>query len=84
MAESGYFCENLQDNLPCENCRHCRLVARDEFSDLHIIRPEGQTIKTGQIRDLSEVLVSQDLKALRKWSLSLKLKNAQQCGKCFT
>ena len=20
------FCENLQDNLPCENCRHCRLV----------------------------------------------------------
>lgn len=49
------FCENPKKGLPCEACRHCRLVAMEEFTDLHIIRPEGQTIKTGQIRDLSEV-----------------------------
>ena len=60
------FCENLQDNLPCENCRHCRLVARDEFSDLHIIRPEGQTIKTGQIRDLSEVFSQSGFEGAQK------------------
>ncbi|GBG96477.1 DNA polymerase III subunit delta' [Lactococcus termiticola] len=50
------FCENkTADGLPCEQCRACRLVADLEFADLHIIEPEGQSIKAEQIRALSEV-----------------------------
>lgn len=38
--------------MPCGQCRECRLVAANDFTDLHIVGPDGQTIKTQQIRDL--------------------------------
>lgn len=46
------FCHQLRDGLPCGKCRECRLVLENDFTDLHIVRPEGQTIKTQQIREL--------------------------------
>jgi DNA polymerase-3 subunit delta' len=46
------FCENLQDNLPCGVCRECRLIEQEEFSDVKIIRPIGQIIKTETIKTL--------------------------------
>jgi DNA polymerase-3 subunit delta' len=49
------FCENPQNDLPCGICRPCRLVAQEEFTDLHVVKPEGQTIKTAQIRELTQV-----------------------------
>ncbi|MCL2113658.1 MAG: DNA polymerase III subunit delta' [Streptococcaceae bacterium] len=49
------FCENLTDGIPCGQCRPCRLVVKQEFADLHLIVPEGQTIKTAQIRELTQV-----------------------------
>lgn len=60
------FCENPTQGLPCESCRHCRLVAAEEFTDLHIVRPEGQTIKTGQIRALSEVFSQSGFEGAQK------------------
>lgn len=41
--------------MPCGHCRSCRLVAQQEFTDLHIVEPDGQTIKTAQIRELTQV-----------------------------
>ena len=49
------FCENPENALPCGHCRSCRLVAQQEFTDLHIVEPDGQTIKTAQIRELTQV-----------------------------
>ncbi|MBE6163936.1 MAG: DNA polymerase III subunit delta' [Streptococcus gallolyticus] len=46
------FCENLQDGLPCGECRECQLIAENEFSDVKIVRPSGQVIKTDTIREL--------------------------------
>ena len=46
------FCENLQDGLPCDNCRECQLIATNEFSDVKLVKPNGQVIKTDTIRDL--------------------------------
>jgi DNA polymerase-3 subunit delta' len=46
------FCTDLQGGLPCGLCRECRLVVDNDFTDLHIVVPDGQTIKTQQIRDL--------------------------------
>lgn len=46
------FCENLQNGLPCEKCRECQLIAENEFSDVKIVKPSGQVIKTDTIREL--------------------------------
>ena len=46
------FCSDLKNGLPCGQCRECRLVAANDFTDLHLVSPDGQTIKTQQIRDL--------------------------------
>lgn len=43
------------DALPCGHCRTCRLIEQEEFADLHLVEPDGQMIKTGQVRALSEV-----------------------------
>lgn len=52
LAQSR-FCEALSDqNLPCQSCRPCRLVAAGEFTDVTIVEPSGQLIKTEQIRHL--------------------------------
>lgn len=47
------FCEALSEGLPCEQCRSCRLIESQEFSDLKIIEPQGQLIKTDTIRELT-------------------------------
>lgn len=46
------FCENLQDGLPCGECRECQLIAENEFSDVKIVKLSGQVIKTDTIREL--------------------------------
>lgn len=47
------FCEQLSDGLPCQNCRACRLIENQEFSDVKVIEPQGQLIKTDTIRELT-------------------------------
>mgnify|MGYP003082174948 CR=1 FL=1 len=37
---------------PCGKCRSCRLIAEEEFSDVKIVRPVNQIIKTDRIRSL--------------------------------
>ncbi|EHI74313.1 DNA polymerase III subunit delta' [Streptococcus criceti] len=51
LAQSQ-FCENLQDNLPCGQCRECHLIAERDFSDVKVIEPQGNVIKTDTIREL--------------------------------
>lgn len=54
LAQSR-FCEDLLDqNLPCQTCRSCRLVVTGEFTDVTVVSPSGQLIKTDQIRSLSK------------------------------
>lgn len=51
LAQSR-FCLQKQAGLPCGVCRECRLVAANDYTDLHMVSPDGQTIKTQQIREL--------------------------------
>lgn len=51
LAQSR-FCDNLQDKLPCGHCRSCQLIEKGEFTDLKIVKPTGQIIKTDTIKSL--------------------------------
>lgn len=60
------FCKQTVSGLPCGNCRTCRLVRNLEFADLHVVEPDGQTIRTAQIRALSEVFNESGYEGLQK------------------
>lgn len=52
LAQSR-FCETLSDQkLPCQQCRPCRLIKAGEFADVTMLEPNGQLIKTDQVRRL--------------------------------
>lgn len=46
------YCEEKIDELPCGQCRSCKLVARQEFPDVHIVSPVNRIIRTEQIKGL--------------------------------
>lgn len=45
------FCTNMLDDC-CDQCLECRKVDHHNHPDLHIIKPDGASIKIDQIRDL--------------------------------
>ncbi|MDR0199972.1 MAG: DNA polymerase III subunit delta' [Streptococcaceae bacterium] len=61
------FCENRQGNgAPDGVCRACRLIASGEFSELHVLVPDGQTIKIEQVRELLEAFVETGFESEKK------------------
>ena len=51
LAQSR-FCQNKMGVWPCGECRSCRLIAEEDFSDVTMVRPQNQIIKTERIREL--------------------------------
>jgi len=45
------FCEQLKDDC-CDECLSCRKIDHGNHPDVHVIAPEGQSIKIEQIREL--------------------------------
>ncbi len=43
-------------NVPCGVCRACQLVAAGKHPDLHLVAPEGNTLKIDQVRALQHDL----------------------------
>jgi DNA polymerase-3 subunit delta' len=59
------FCQELKAR-PCGQCRICKLVASGEFSDLHLVEPDGQSIKVDQIRELLMSVETTGFESTRK------------------
>ncbi|HLU23189.1 MAG TPA: DNA polymerase III subunit delta' [Bacillaceae bacterium] len=52
FAES-LFCSNKLDKVqPCGECANCRRINNGNHPDLHVVEPDGLSIKIEQIRDL--------------------------------
>lgn len=51
LAQS-LFCTNKNSVLPCGECRNCRLIEEEDFSDVTVVRPVNQIIKTERVREL--------------------------------
>ena len=49
--------------VPCGQCRACKLIAAGKHPDLHLIAPEGNTLKIDQVRGLQHDLALAPLEA---------------------
>lgn len=52
FLSQAIFCQNKSGILPCGVCRTCCLIEQGEFSDVTILSPQGNTIKTERVREL--------------------------------
>ena len=52
------LCVHPEAGRTCNECRQCRLIAKNQHPDLHRVRPEGtsRAVKVNQIREASEFL----------------------------
>ena len=75
LLSQSLFCTDKKGVWPCGTCRACRLIEEDEFSDVTVVRPVNQIIKTDRIRDLIQHFLSQATKDPSK-----SLSSAMQTG----
>lgn len=52
FLSQALFCEEKVGVHPCGKCRSCRLIESNDFSDVTIVAPQGNFIKTDTIREL--------------------------------
>ncbi|MCA0989586.1 DNA polymerase III subunit delta' [Guptibacillus algicola] len=53
MAKT-YFCQQRTGIDPCQTCKDCKRVDSGNHPDLHLVEPDGQSIKIDQIRKLQK------------------------------
>ncbi|WP_347548168.1 DNA polymerase III subunit delta' [Pseudalkalibacillus hwajinpoensis] len=49
-----YFCQERVGIDPCQTCKDCKRIDSGNHPDLHLIEPDGQSIKIDQIRKLQK------------------------------
>lgn len=52
FLSQAIFCREKAEQVPCGVCRSCRLIEQGEFSDVTVIAPQGNLIKTETVREL--------------------------------
>ncbi|MFY4777209.1 DNA polymerase III subunit delta' [Metabacillus sp. RGM 3146] len=66
LLAKSYFCENLQEFKPCGHCRNCRRIDSGNHPDVHLIEPDGLSIKKKQIQELQEEFSKTGLESNKK------------------
>lgn len=55
LLAKSILCEVLIDGYkPCDNCSNCKRINNGNHPDVHLLEPEGQSIKKHQIQSLQE------------------------------
>lgn len=60
------FCKQPIDQDPCNECTDCRRIDSGNHPDVHIISPDGQSLKKEQIRNLQREFTKTGVESNRK------------------
>ncbi|MED3560969.1 DNA polymerase III subunit delta' [Bacillus xiapuensis] len=67
LYTKALFCESLNDGYkPCETCKNCKRINHGNHPDVHIVEPDGQSIKVEQIRNLQVEFSKKGVESLKK------------------
>ncbi|WP_096186132.1 DNA polymerase III subunit delta' [Evansella halocellulosilytica] len=65
LAKS-FFCIDKDGVEPCHTCTECKRIDSGNHPDVHYIRPDGQSIKVDQIRQLKKEFSYRGMESLKK------------------
>ena len=55
LFAKSLFCLNLIDGInPCEQCSNCKRINHQSHPDVHVLEPDGLSIKKDQIKNLQQ------------------------------
>ncbi|TVP86863.1 MAG: DNA polymerase III subunit delta' [Alkalicoccus sp.] len=66
LLAKAFFCEAVKGADPCLVCRECRRAESGNHPDMHVIRPEGASIKVDQIRGLKKEFSMRGMESQKK------------------
>jgi DNA polymerase-3 subunit delta' len=67
LLAKSLLCESLIDGYqPCENCANCKRINNRNHPDVHIIEPDGLSIKKQQIKELQEEFSKKAVESAKK------------------
>lgn len=66
LLSKTLFCENLTGANPCLVCNTCKRIDSHNHPDVHIVEPDGQSIKIEQIRNLQKEFTYSGLESKQK------------------
>ncbi|WP_077620136.1 DNA polymerase III subunit delta' [Bacillus sinesaloumensis] len=66
LLAKSLFCQHPNGHKPCNECTNCRRISSGNHPDVHIIEPDGLSIKKWQIQALQEEFSKTGVESNRK------------------
>ncbi|OMF53904.1 DNA polymerase III subunit delta' [Paenibacillus sp. FSL R5-0490] len=66
LAKSRFCHEPIEGYVPCETCSNCKRINSGNHPDVHILEPDGLSIKKNQIQSLQEEFSKTGVESRRK------------------
>lgn len=63
LAKALLCLDPTESRLPCEQCRNCKRIENGNHPDVHVLEPEGLSIKKEQIKNLQEEFSKKSVEA---------------------
>ncbi|WP_096156103.1 MULTISPECIES: DNA polymerase III subunit delta' [Bacillus] len=66
LFAKSLLCKNRQSVEPCQTCSNCKRISSGNHPDVHLVEPDGNSIKKQQIQQLQEEFSKTGLESNKK------------------